>query len=89
MRYLKYYPRLNIYKNSTESLKYDPVKQIAYSFKWYEIYKIINGVRCLNTHGYSVTTAKHVSKLWQHFQYGNFPGVQTKYRAHARPVRGL
>lgn len=65
----KFYPRLKMYKNSTATLRYYPDRQIAFSYRTYEIYKIINGVRCLNTHSYSVTTAKHVSILWKHFNY--------------------
>lgn len=61
--YLKFYPRLNLYKSSTGSLVYNPVTRIATSYRWYEIFKVINGIKCLNVHSYSTTTAKHVSKL--------------------------
>jgi len=65
---LKHYPRLKLYKYN-DRLVYNPDTQIATSYKWYEIYKVINGIRCLNTHGYSVTTSKHVSILRQFFNH--------------------
>jgi len=63
---LKHYPRLKLYKYN-DRLVYNPDTQIATSYNWYEIFKVINGVRCLNTHAYSVTTSKHVNILRQFF----------------------
>jgi hypothetical protein len=68
MPQLKHYPRLKLYKYNT-NLVYNPETRIATSYKWYEIYKVINGVRCLNTHAYSVTTSKHVGILRQFFNH--------------------
>lgn len=63
---LKFYPRLKIYKY--RDLVLNPETQTATSYRWYEIYKVINGIRCLNTYGYSVTTSKHVGILRNHFR---------------------
>lgn len=64
---LKHFPRLNLYKY--HSLVYNPDTRIATSYDWYQIFKVINGIRCLNTYSYSVTTAKHVSILRQFFNH--------------------
>jgi len=64
---LKFYRRLNLYKAS--NLVYNPVTKIALSYNWYQIYKVINGIRCLNTYNYSATTVKHISKMRRHFGY--------------------
>lgn len=63
---LKFYPRLNLYKYRT--LVLNPETSTATSYDWYQIYKRINGVSCLNTYSYSVTTAKHVNILRGHFR---------------------
>lgn len=58
---MKYYPRLQKYKAS--NLEFDVKSEIAYSYDWYQLFKVIDGVPILNVYKYSITTLKHVWKM--------------------------
>lgn len=58
---MKYYPKLNVYKIS--NLEFNPETETAYSYRWYEIFKVIKGTRCLNTFKYFNITIKHIYKM--------------------------
>lgn len=90
---MKYFKTLNIYKNSSGSLQWDPVSGEGYSYKWYRLSQRCKNYRTqivLNTYGYSPTTLRHAYKLKLliHEATGNWPiqieapeGLQNKEAA--------
>ena len=58
---MKYFSRANIYKASNVS--FNPENNIALSYDWYQLTRVINGTMILNNYGYSNTTIKHVYKV--------------------------
>ena len=58
---MKYFKRLNVYKNSTGSNKVDLSNRYAISYDWWEYLKIINGILVFNSFYYSPSTSKHQS----------------------------
>lgn len=59
----RWYSKLGEYKNSTGTFRYIPSKKIAYSYRWYELLKEINGHLVLNVYPYSNSTCKHIHEL--------------------------
>lgn len=60
---MKYYSRSNMYKASNVS--FNPATNIALSYDWYQLTRVINGTMILNKYVYSNSTAKHVYKVRQ------------------------
>lgn len=60
---IKYFTRLNEFKESNGNLVFSPVEMTAYSYKWYKLACVFNGKMILNTYGYSSTTSKHVCSM--------------------------
>lgn len=60
---MKYYKRLQVYKNSTGTLTYDPLIKEARSYNWYVIARKIGPYMVLNNYCYSRTTIKHFYKI--------------------------
>lgn len=56
---MRYYKRLGIYKNSSGSLKFNPLTKESWSYGWYKLSGYINGRLVLNVYNYSSTTTKH------------------------------
>lgn len=59
---LKFFKRLNIYKNSTKTVSFDPVTLEAWSYNWKFASKI-DGVLVFNDYNWSVTTSAHQSAV--------------------------
>jgi len=60
---MKYYKRLKIYKNSTETNWFDPAKLEARSYNHWVYLREIDGILVMNDFSYSVTTAGHQNDL--------------------------
>ena len=60
---MKYFSRLNVYKNSTGSNMYDPTKQEAFSYRHWRYLQVIEGQLVFNDYSYSNSTSKHQSDL--------------------------
>ena len=56
---LKYYKRLNVYKNSNGTCKLDMNNFVATSYNWWEFVKKINGRVVYNYYPYSNSTSRH------------------------------
>jgi hypothetical protein len=61
-RSLKYYKRLNIYKNSTNTVSYNPVLKEAWSYNW-KFCSMVNGTLVFNNYNWSPTTCRHQSAV--------------------------
>lgn len=59
---LKFYKKLNIYKNSTGSCTFDPETMKAYSYQAC-IFRYVKGIPVFNRSRYSVTTSSHQSVI--------------------------
>lgn len=60
---LKFYPKLNLWKNTTGSLTFNPVTMEAHSYRWWKFFAVINGKKVFNNYTYSVTTTSHQSRV--------------------------
>jgi hypothetical protein len=58
---MKFFKRANLYKAS--NVTFNPDTCEARSYEWWAFTKTINGVLVFNDHRYSVSTAKHQSKV--------------------------
>lgn len=52
-------PKEGMYRNSTESITYDPVRELAYSYRWWCFVRRIKGVLVFNDYSYSSQTNNH------------------------------
>jgi len=65
---LKFFPRLNVWKNATGKVFFDGTK--AFSYSWFCIALVLpNGKKVINSHNYSNTTMKHIGDMRKHFEY--------------------
>lgn len=55
---LKYYKRLKIYKNSTNTVSFDPEYKLGYSYNW-NFLAMVNGKLVFNNYRWSTTTTSH------------------------------
>lgn len=55
---LKHYTRLNVYKNSSGTVSYNPVTKEAYSYRWKFLCEV-KGTMIFNEYKWSVTTSSH------------------------------
>jgi hypothetical protein len=62
---MKYFPRLKVYKNSTNTNWFNPETLEARSYRHWAYLKMINGQLVFNNYMFSNSTAKHQSKLRQ------------------------
>lgn len=60
---MKYFKRLNVYKNSTGTNVYYPNSETAISYGWWCYYKIIGTTPVYNSFYYSSTTCRHQRDL--------------------------
>ena len=60
---MKYMKRASIYQASNYNCTFDPTKIEARSYKWWSFVRKIEGKTVFNSYRYSVTTAKHQSKV--------------------------
>lgn len=60
---MKYYPRLNLYKNATGTNCFNPETKEAYSYHWWRYVEMINGKWVFNNYSFSPTTCKHQSNM--------------------------
>jgi len=60
---LKYFKKLNVYKNSTGSNYFDPETMVATSYNWWVYLKRIKGKLVFNDYSYSPSTSGHQSAL--------------------------
>ncbi len=58
---MKYYKTLKCYKAS--NFYFSPETMHATSYRWYDLFKRINGQTVLNSYNYSPSTCKHISKM--------------------------
>ena len=58
---IKYYPRLKVFKNSSNSCGFDPSTGKGHSYSWYSLSRVFKGRLILNSYRYSRQTSKH---LW-------------------------
>jgi hypothetical protein len=56
---LKYYKKSKIYKNSTDTVNFDPKTYNAYSYNWWRFVAKIDGKIIFNNYNYSPTTLRH------------------------------
>jgi len=56
---MRFYKRLNCYKNSSGTLVYYPETGKSYSYDWYLLSDRVKGITVLNTYNYSNTTNRH------------------------------
>ncbi len=56
---MKYFKTLNLYKNSTGTCKLNPSTMESYSYDWYQVTRMIDGVLVFNAYNYSSSTIKH------------------------------
>lgn len=56
---LKYNNKTGIYKNSTGSCVFDPIKINAISYNWWTFLDVINGLVIFNDYNYSTSTSSH------------------------------
>ena len=68
---IKFYPRLNIWKNSSGSLVYNEQTKVSYSYNWYKLSDKIKNKVILNSYRYSVTTASQVRCMREKFNKEN------------------
>ncbi len=80
---MKYFSRLNMWKNYKASCTFNPETMLGHSYSWYELSKKVKGVMILNTYLYSNQTAKHVGKMRD-----LFANLKIKYVSLEAP-RGL
>lgn len=59
---LKYFKRLKIYKNSTNTVSFDPQTKVGYSYNW-QFVGLIKGVLIFNDYNWSPTTSGHQSAV--------------------------
>lgn len=59
---MKYYTRLKLYK--TKNLVLDPATLRSTSYEWWQLTGKVSGVVIFNTYKYSVTTGKHIDKIF-------------------------
>ena len=59
----KFYKRLGIYKNSSDSYTFNPETCEAYSYRHWPLLKRFGGWLVLNNRSYSITTTRHISVL--------------------------
>ncbi len=59
---LKFFKRLNVYKNSTNTVSFNPVLQEAWSYNWKFLSKV-EGMLVFNDYVWSVTTSCHQSAV--------------------------
>ncbi len=64
---LKYYSRLNYYKNSTDSCNYNPETNRGYSYAEQIIKKISGNIKLFNTYNFSPTTNNHQYALIEYY----------------------
>lgn len=55
--------RAKIYQCSNYNCTFDPAKVEAHSYRWWRFAAVIEGLVVFNNYRYSVTTAKHQSKV--------------------------
>lgn len=60
---MKFMKRAQIYRASNYNVTFDPKKIEAISYKWWRFVAVVEGVLLFNNYRYSVTTAKHQSKV--------------------------
>lgn len=58
---MKHFKRSNMYKAS--NVTYDPTKQVAFSYDWWQFTANINGHIVFNNYRYSPSTGGHQSKV--------------------------
>lgn len=58
---MKFYPRLNMYKAANVTFNPDTLE--AYSYRWWRFVEVVNGKVVFNNYRYSVSTARHQSKV--------------------------
>jgi len=58
---MKYYKTLKCYK--APNFVFSPETMHATSYRWYDLFKKINGQTVLNSYAYSNTTIKHIHKM--------------------------
>ena len=59
---MKYFKRLKVYKS--KNVIYNPETGRSTSYDWWNLTQRISGVLVLNEYKYSVTTAKHIDKVY-------------------------
>jgi hypothetical protein len=64
---MKFFKRLNIYKNASGTLKYNPLTKKSTSYDWYVLSDKIGQYVVLNTYSYSSTTRRHLQKIRNQF----------------------
>jgi len=73
---LKYFKRLNVYKNSTDSCSFNPKTNIGYSYNEEIIKPIEKGtIKLFNNYNFSVTTSCHQSTLRCFYREINLKGL--------------
>lgn len=60
---IKFYTRLGVFKNSRETMGFDPVRLSGHSYRWWSMVRKVRGKVLLNTFGYSNQTSKHIGKM--------------------------
>jgi hypothetical protein len=60
---MKFYKKLGIYKNSTETCTFDPVSKESFSYNWFKITEVRQGKLIFNNYSYSMTTRKHQTEV--------------------------
>jgi hypothetical protein len=59
---LKWFKRLKVYKNSTNSVSYDPSTKTGRSYRW-EFLQVVDGLLVFNNYNWSSTTNGHQSAV--------------------------
>lgn len=59
---VRFYSRLGVFKNSRNTMGFDPVSLEGHSYGWWVMTRSIKGQVILNTYSYSNQTAKHINK---------------------------
>lgn len=60
---MKYFKRLNLYKDYSGNNQYNPETETATSYGWWTYYKFIGNTPVFNCYSYSVTTSRHQRAL--------------------------
>lgn len=70
---LRWKARKGLYSNSTGSCVYNPLTKEGFSYSWWQVTAVFDGLPVFNSYSYSVTTSGHQSKLYRIFSE-DFPG---------------